>query len=239
MSLDTSPALAAQLQRSQREVLKLNPKSKKGRKFDPFIIAPMPDLKELKEGGAASVNIRLGTWFMAFRQGRLSLLDVKKLDQPDESMMQTKMHYVPFGGYFVLHPRSFVLGVTLEWLRMPNNRAGYVTSRSSWGRRGLIIATASGVHPGFSGCLTLELTNVGEAPIALYPGTDICQFFIHSARKVREMDKSRFVGKRKPSLGDVAFDDFAKALARYGSGARLPEPGPNAGGEAAPGAVSV
>jgi dCTP deaminase len=45
--------------------------------------------------------------------------------------------------------------VTLEWIRLPKNLAAYVTGKSSWGRRGLIPATATGVHPGFKGCLTL------------------------------------------------------------------------------------
>ncbi len=104
-----------------------------------------------------------------------------------------------FGEDFILHPRSFVLGVTLEWLRMPSNFAGYVIGKSSWGRRGLIIATATGVHPGFTGCLTLELSNIGDLPIAIRPGMTIAQLFVHSAIGIRgdkSIDKTAFACKR-------------------------------------------
>ena len=96
---------------------------------------------------------------------------------------------------------------------MPKNLGGYVTSKSSWGRRGLIIATATGVHPGFKGCLTLELRNVGEIPIALYPGMPVCQFFVHDvATESESIDSSSFVGRRQPILGSISFDSIAKKL---------------------------
>ncbi|GAH46269.1 unnamed protein product, partial [marine sediment metagenome] len=88
-------------------------------------------------------------------------------------------HYVPLGNDFILHPNQFVLGITLEWIHFPKDLAGYVIGRSSWGRQGLIIATATGVHPGFSGCLVLELSNSGEVPIHIYPGLRIAQLFVH------------------------------------------------------------
>ncbi|MCA9052009.1 MAG: dCTP deaminase, partial [Planctomycetaceae bacterium] len=117
---------------------------------------------------------------------------------------------------FILHPRQFVLAVTLEWIRLPSNLAGYVVGRSSWGRHGLIIATATGVHPGFTGCLTLELTNVGEIPITIKPGTTICQVFLHTVdvRDPKRVDLSRFIGNRKPTIGAIQLDDVAVKLAR-------------------------
>ena len=137
---------------------------------DPLIVTPMPDLDDLVKSGAASVDLRLGCWFLVCRQTRTGLLNVydKSVDVPNEVKL-TKSYYVPFGEKFVLHPKSFVLGVTLEWIRLPADRAAYVVGRSSWGRHGLIIATATGVHPGFTGCLTLELSNVGEIPITIKP----------------------------------------------------------------------
>ena len=169
---------------------------------DPLVISPRPDLDKLKAKGSASIDLTLGTWFMTLRQARLSHLAAgsKKKDQ------LTKTHYIPFGKKYYLHPRNFVLASTLEWLRVPGDLAAYVIGRSSWGRRGLIIATATGVHPGFTGCLTLELTNVGEIPIAISPGDEICQLFIHSAEPLdsRAVDRSQFVGSRKPTLGTIA-----------------------------------
>ena len=186
---------------------------------DPLVFRPTPDLEALQESGAASVDLRLGCWFQVFRGPRISHFDIytKSAVQPSESQL-TKQHYVAFGEPFILHPRAFVLAVTLEWIRLPANIAGYVVGRSSWGRHGLIIATATGVHPGFTGCLTLELTNVGEVPITIKPGTTICQLFLHmvQAGNPKHVDSSRFIGKRKPTIGVIELDDIALRLAENG-----------------------
>ena len=184
---------------------------------DPLVIRPTPNLTAMDSSGSASVDMRLGCWFQAFRNSRCSHMDVygDPMLAPSESQL-TKQHFVPFGEPFILHPRAFVLAVTLEWIRLPSNVAGYVVGRSSWGRYGLIIATATGVHPGFTGCLTLELTNVGEIPITIKPGTTICQIFLHSVevRDPKRVDSSRFVGSRKPKLGPIQLDEIAVRLAR-------------------------
>lgn len=182
---------------------------------DPLVIAPTPNLAELRRSGAASLDIRLGTWFAVPRQSRIDILDVQEVNSQAFESEHTEMHYVPFGDTYNLQPHSFVLGVTLEWIRLRKDLAGYVTARSSWGRRGLIIATAVGVHPGFTGCLSLELSNVGEIPIALRPGMAICQFFIHQVLGGTDcIDKSCLVGMRRPILGQVEFDSIAKKLSR-------------------------
>jgi dCTP deaminase len=179
---------------------------------DPLVITPTPNLEALAKSGSASVDLRLGTWFLNLRHSRMSHLSVEEQGSPTQL---TKMHYVPFGKEYYLHPKTFVLAVTLEWIRLPRTCAAYVVGRSGWGRRGLIIATAIGVHPGFKGCLTLELSNVGELPIAITPGTTICQLFFHSADATsEEVDKSTFVGYRKPSLGTIKRDDIAELLAQ-------------------------
>jgi len=97
------------------------------------------------------------------------------INDPGSETMLLKHHYVHFGKEYFLHPRCFVLGVTLEWFKLPSWLGAYVIGKSSWGRRGLLIATASGVHPGFTGCITLEITNVAEVPIAIRPGMMIGQ----------------------------------------------------------------
>jgi dCTP deaminase len=182
---------------------------------DPLVITPMLDLDGIKNSGAASVDMRLGCWFLTFRQSRIGVFDVyeKHADIPSEAKL-TKSHYVPFGVEFVIHPKSFVLGVTLEWLRLPSDKAAYVIGRSSWGRHGLIIATATGVHPGFTGCITLELSNVGEVPIIVKPGTTICQLFIHEVHTgdPTKIDRSSFFGRRKPTLGTIELDKTALKL---------------------------
>lgn len=181
---------------------------------DPLIVRPEPNHDELRGSGSASLDLRLGTWFLTLRQSRFPCLNVNssEAEEPGENRLVRK-YYIPFGSSYILHPRNFVLGATLEWIRIPRNLAGYVVGKSSWGRRGLVIATAVGVHPGFSGCLTLEITNLGEVPIAIHPGMKICQLFMHQVdTKSEARDHSRFVGKRRPVLGSVAPDAIAKAL---------------------------
>lgn len=181
---------------------------------DPFVLAPQPDLVRIKDSGAAAVDLRLGTWFLATKTSRHTVLDIYDSEQqpppPKERDIMHRM-YVRLGEKFILHPHCFVLASTLEWIRMPKRFAGYVTGRSSWGRRGLVIETAPGVHPGFSGCLTLELANVGEIPIALMPGTGICQLFTHKVEGDHNLaDSSAFIGFRQPRLGKIDVDDFLK-----------------------------
>ncbi len=186
--------------------------------IDPLVITPCSDYQELHEQGSASIDLRLGTWFVTLRQARMSHISVAA---PSARAQLTETHYVPFGSEYYLHPRSFVLGITLEWIRLPKDMAAYVLGKSSWGRRGLIISTAIGVHPGFTGCLTLELSNAGEIPIAIRPGMSICQIFLHQVGETGTelADRSQFVGLRKPILGFVKLDDMASKLGfAYGGG---------------------
>jgi dCTP deaminase len=183
---------------------------------DPLAICPQPPLSELRSSGSGAVDLRLGTWFVTLRQSRIPYLDVTRPGcdggVPGENRI-VRTYHIPFGESFILHPRYFVLGVTMEWIRIPRNIGGYVVGKSSWGRRGLVIATAIGVHPGFSGCLTLEITNLGELPIAIKPGMRICQLFLHHVdTSSEEIDKSSFVGKRRPTLGKVEIDPTAAKL---------------------------
>jgi len=87
---------------------------------------------------------------------------------------------VRFGESFTLHPGQLVLAAALEYISMPCGLAASVITRSSYGRLGLITATAVHVHPGYKGCVTLELYNFGDTPVVLYPALPIAQFvFIH------------------------------------------------------------
>jgi dCTP deaminase len=183
---------------------------------DPLAIVPLPTTVEIEASGAAAVDLRLGCWFMSLRQARLSHLPVDPDDQRVAHHALTKLQYVPFGTEYFLHPGSFVLAATLEWIRLPCDVGAYVVGKSSWGRRGLIIATAAGVHPRFTGCLTLELSNVGEIPIGMKPGMAICQLFMHSVKREDKdlAPKSSFQGYRRPILGRVKQDDLAKILFR-------------------------
>lgn len=138
-------------------------------------------------------------------------IDQLNRDAEDPSRLG-KYHFVPFGDRFILHPGDFVLGITFEWLKLPPDLAGFVTGKSKWGRRGLIIETAAGIHPGFCGCLTLEIGNVGPIPIPLIPGMEICQIFFENAEGDAHPPESQFDGNRRPVLGDIRIDNVVEAL---------------------------
>jgi dCTP deaminase len=178
----------------------------KGQGADPLVVTPSPDLSKLRQSGSASVDLRLGTWFASLKQTRNPYI---KIDQQERDARITKTHFVPFGQEFVLHPMTFVLAASLEWIRLPANLAAYVVGKSSWGRCGLIIATATGVH--------LELSNVGEIPVAVKPGYPIGQLFIHTVDLADSgpATRSTFGGSRRPLFRPIRLDPFAERLAKH------------------------
>lgn len=174
-------------------------------------VVPLLNVDEIRKKNAAALDLRLGRWFRTMRQSKVTEIQVG--DTRSEEGI-SKEHYIRFDDHFVLHPGEFVIGITLEWLKFPYDLSGYVTGKSSWGRRGLIIETAAGIHPGFTGCLTLELANVGGAPIKLNPGMQICQIFFHLVESSKRASSTQFVGYRKPGLGRVAADVISSALSK-------------------------
>lgn len=174
-------------------------------------VVPEPDLDEVKSSGEASITLRLGRWLIALRQSSQPFFDVATNDSEIRAEARAaKNYFVPFGDEFVLHPGRFVLASTLEWFKFPSGLGGYVTGKSTWARRGLVIETAAGIHPGFSGCLTLELANVGEVPIKIRPGMKICQIFVHAVTNGTTVSGGALSGRRRPYLGrpkeDVIFN---------------------------------
>jgi dCTP deaminase len=174
-----------------------------------LVVIPEPSLIELEKSGDASVTLRLGRWFLALRQSSHPYFDVV----PGQSEARSsRKYFVPFNQVFVLHPGRFVLASTLEWLKFPPTLGGYVGGKSTWARRGLIIETAAGVHPGFSGCLTLELANVGEVPLQIRPGMKICQVFVHSVSGGEHSSSGPLTARRRPYLGSLNEDTVLDKL---------------------------
>ncbi len=119
----------------------------------------------------ASVDVRLGASFRVFHNHRASAIDLR-----DPPTNLTEEVLVAAAQPFVIHPGEFVLGRTLEYVELPDDVVARIEGRSSLGRLGLIVhATAGFVDPGFSGTLTLEITNLTRVPIKLYPGLLIAQ----------------------------------------------------------------
>ena len=124
--------------------------------------------------GSCSVDFRLGNEFSIFEHSRHAFIDLR-----DTSAIQNLMRtiIVPDGEPFILQPREFALAITLESLELDDEVLGRLEGRSSLGRIGIIVHGTAGLFdPGWRGKATLELSNLGIMPVALYPGMRICSF---------------------------------------------------------------
>jgi dCTP deaminase len=127
--------------------------------FEPELIQP------------SSVDVRVDRSFRVFHNNRYAFIDVR---QPMEDL--TELVEIDDGRPFILHPGEFVLGQTLERVTLPDDLVARLEGKSSLGRLGLLIhSTAGFVDSGFSGNLTLELSNVANLPITIYHGMPIGQ----------------------------------------------------------------
>lgn len=179
----------------------------------------VPMVNERTQVGNGSLDLRLGTDFVITRRTRFSVIDVlEQLDEFQSKLVDYQENvYVDIGAKLILHPNQVVLGCTLEYLRLPYDLAAYVVGRSSWGRLGLVIATATFVHPGFTGVITLEMVNLGDAPIALYPGARIAQLVFHPARPsgmIGMIPTTKYSLSIRPSFTKIAKDEEWKILRR-------------------------
>ncbi len=156
-----------------------------------LIVTPLLSSKQI---GPASIDVRLGSSIIVPRRTFVASHDVtdpKSVHQVEKRLydrIRLKYH-----SEFVLHPNQLILAVTLEYVSLPATVCCQVASRSSWGRLGLVVATASVVQPGFKGCLTLELANLSDSPIALYPGLLIGQLVFQEIK----------AGEVSPGVTDV------------------------------------
>jgi dCTP deaminase len=187
-----------------------------------LVVSPLLDPTEQLKGNQAGVDVRLGRAFSFVRPWSQGLAEGLLSDDRLEPVLDTAV--LDYGEPLILHPHQFVLARTLEIVRVPDNLLAYVIGRSSWGRRGLIVATAVVVHPGFAGPITLELKNVGEVPIAIYPMDRIAQLTFHELGAGGADTKvvSQFASTFIPTLGRVR-DAKANAVIRELSRARAAE----------------
>jgi dCTP deaminase len=160
-------------------------------------------IEPLMEGAVqpSSVDLRVDRYFRVFRNHTTPFID-PKLAQED----LTELVEVPTEGRFILHPGEFVLGSTLEVVTLPDDLVARLEGKSSLGRLGLLIhSTAGFVDAGWSGHLTLELSNVANLPIAIYPGMKIGQIsFIRMTSPAERPygsaeTRSKYQGQRGPT----------------------------------------
>jgi dCTP deaminase len=129
---------------------------------------------------AASLDLRLGHWFVVAQRSRLTSV---KLHNPEDRKLLMDVArqeiFVQPDSTFVIHPGDFVLGATLEFIALPADVMAFVEGKSSLGRLGLIVATATQVAPGFHGVIVLEMVNTGTVPLELRPQMEIAQLVLH------------------------------------------------------------
>ena len=149
----------------------------------------------------SSVDVRLDRFFRLFDNHRYPYIDPAE-DQPE----LTRLVETPAGEAFILHPGEFVLGSTYEEVALPDDIAARLEGKSSLGRLGLLThSTAGFIDPGFTGHVTLELSNVATLPIMLWPGMKIGQmcFFRLSSPAEQPYGSaaylSRYQGQRGPT----------------------------------------
>ena len=157
--------------------------------YDPAMLQP------------SSIDVRLDRYFRVF--------DNTKYTHIDPSMQQDELtSLVEQSGDdpFVLHPGEFVLGSTFEQVKLPDDLAGRLEGKSSLGRLGLLThSTAGFIDPGFTGHITLELSNVANLPITLWPGMKIGQLCLFQLTSAAEHPYgsahagSRYQGQRGPT----------------------------------------
>ena len=119
----------------------------------------------------SSIDLRVDRYFRVFRNHTSRVIDVK---QNQEDL--TELVEIAEDDCFILHPGEFVLGSTAERVSVPDDLVARIEGKSSLGRLGLLIhSTAGFIDPGFNGHITLELANVANLPITIYPGMKIGQ----------------------------------------------------------------
>jgi dCTP deaminase len=158
--------------------------------FDPADVQP------------SSVDLHVDRFFRTFHNARHPYIDVKR---PMEDL--TELVEVSAEEAFILHPGEFVLGSTKEYVRLPDDLVARLEGKSSLGRLGLLIhSTAGYVDPGFEGHLTLELSNVANLPITIYPGMRIGQisFFVLSSPAQSPYGSQRIGSKYQGQRGPTA-----------------------------------
>jgi len=165
-----------------------------------------PDLPA-EQFGSCSVDFKLGNEFNVFEHSRNAYIDLRENKGIDGLM---KSVIVPAGEPFILQPREFVLAITEETLELADDVLGRLEGRSSLGRIGIIVHGTAGLFdPGWAGKATLELSNLGRMPVALYPGMRICSFTFEqlstpSSVPYRKKAGSKYANQTRPLASRLA-----------------------------------
>lgn len=167
-------------------------------------------LKDEQQIQPSSVDMRLGDEFKVFKVIRKPYIDPKDEEDIAEYMESST---VPEGEAFIIHPNEFALATTQEYVKVPDDLVARVEGRSSMGRLGVTMhVTAGYVDPGFEGRITLEISNIGAMPVALYPGQRVCQLVFETMTTPAELPyghpkrNSKYMKQLKPESSRVKLD---------------------------------
>jgi len=173
-----------------------------------LVIESLWDYDIMAQIGPASIDFRLGKTFRFYKRDSLILIDPREWVHSEHIETVELDENTPF----ILHPRQFVLGVTLEKIKVPVDLVARCEGRSSIGRLGIVIhSTAGYIDPWFEGTITLEITNINEIPVALYPWMRIGQFAFEKIEgKVEipynERKGSKYMGQMAPTISRIQTD---------------------------------
>ncbi|MBP9718522.1 dCTP deaminase [Candidatus Gracilibacteria bacterium] len=165
---------------------------------------------------ASSMDLRLGGSFKVYNHNQRAILD--PLDSASFEGSTSLIEVLP-GDAFIVQPGEFILGVTMEKIKISDDLVARVEGRSSLGRLGIIIhSTAGFIDAGFEGTITLEITNINRMPVALYPGMRVCQLAFEemsSAATVPYSKKktSKYQGQFLPQDSRIYTDPEFKLIA--------------------------
>ncbi len=158
----------------------------------------------------ASIDLRLGREFLEFQRTNIPCIHPDSENEVEEYVTET---VVEAGEEFILHPGDFVLGTTVEHIAVPDDLIARVEGRSSLGRLAVVIhATAGIVDPGYRGQVTLELSNLGTAPVALTPEMRISQVIFTELKTAAERPYgaergSKYQDQVGPQASKIGGDD--------------------------------
>ena len=172
-----------------------------------IVIDPLKDEQQIQP---SSVDMRLGDEFKVFKVIRKPYIDPKDEEDIAEYMESST---VPEDEAFIIHPNEFALATTQEYGKVPDDLVARVEGRSSMGRLGVTMhVTAGYVDPGFEGRITLEISNIGAMPVALYPGQRVCQLVFETMTTPAELPyghpkrNSKYMNQLKPESSRVKLD---------------------------------
>ena len=170
-------------------------------------IEPLEDEKQIQP---SSVDMRLGDEFKVFKVVRKPYIDPK---DPEDLASYMESTTVPEGEAFIIHPNEFALATTYEYVKLPDDIVARVEGRSSMGRLGVTMhVTAGFIDPGFEGRITLEISNIGAMPVALYPGQRVCQIVFETMTSPSEIPyghpdrNSKYMGQKRLESSRIKFD---------------------------------